>query len=310
MVLIWPGLATTPLLLLLSPARRRCPWTRRTQTWPADRTGPAGQTQAWIWIWARSWTQAWSWSWTWVWALITYQQMTAFWVVYFHINFKTLTVNFPLPSRGSLTSFTAPQEGLLQPHIIYCSLTWFTAGSPMFTAPHKFDCKFQAIFSFFQYWKCWKKSHAIPWIIIKLSSFVFKKMQISWLHFSVAEIVTSLVHDFFFGFLPKVYCNLTRFTVTSFIYVWYFFRLSRDHIFYRLGGRTSMRWHARTNLTPSMYCVHCTYLTPSPTNCALYLSRAVEIRLRKFCLTYNHIKCVRYFMMLIHFCHIVCLCAV
>ena len=35
---------------------------------------------------------------------------------------------------GSLISFTAPQDGLLQPHKVFCSLTKFTKASLRFTA--------------------------------------------------------------------------------------------------------------------------------------------------------------------------------
>ena len=55
---------------------------------------------------------------------------------------------------GSLTSFTAPQDGLLQPHKVYCrlpkvycsrpkvycSLTRFTAVSQALLQPHKVYC--------------------------------------------------------------------------------------------------------------------------------------------------------------------------
>ena len=41
---------------------------------------------------------------------------------------------------GSVTSFTAPKEGLLQPNMVYCILTWFTEASLRFTEPHKVDC--------------------------------------------------------------------------------------------------------------------------------------------------------------------------
>ena len=41
---------------------------------------------------------------------------------------------------GTLPSFTAPQEGLLHPPKVYCSLPRFTAASLRFTAPPKVDC--------------------------------------------------------------------------------------------------------------------------------------------------------------------------
>ena len=42
--------------------------------------------------------------------------------------------DLPRGGSGSLTAFTAPQDGLLLPHKVYCSLTRFTAASPRFTA--------------------------------------------------------------------------------------------------------------------------------------------------------------------------------
>ena len=101
---------------------------------------------------------------------------------------------------------------------VYCSLKWFSAASLRFTAPLKVDCTNSKRFSSsFNNWeeisekkRCYDLNH------YNTIKFCLKKNHISWLHFSVVEIVTPFVENFIFsGFLHKDYCIFTRFTATS-----------------------------------------------------------------------------------------------
>ena len=125
----------------------------------------------------------------------------------------TVTVCF-LKSVSSAVNYVLWGEGgqaashhLLQLKKVYCSLTWFTAASLRFTAPHKVDCtNFKRFSSSFNNWeKISEKSRAMTWRIIIPSSFVKKNANKLITFFSSRDSNSSCPEiEFFSRFLPKI----------------------------------------------------------------------------------------------------------